>query len=219
MGEGCQSCEGKSRVSESEGIPRTLGAMHVRAHGRDVELYFPPLRTAGSALMLALFGAACGFIGCAAISGLLNSGDSAATSALALAFAGVFALPLAGLGVLFIAIAAWAVVNSLTVQVSPAGVRTERRCLGFSVARRAMPRDDISALDVQFAAKYVGVFGPARYYRMIARSRSQSLLVADTLKGSATAENVRKLIIEHLGIPGLAEAGNEIPGTAVGSEA
>ena len=219
MGEGCQSGESKSRVSELEGIPRWLGAMQVKVHGRSVELYFPPLRAAGSALMLALFGAACGFIGGAAISGLVNSGDSAATSSLALAFAGVFALPLAGLGVLFIAIAAWGVANSLTVQVSPAGVRTERRCLGFSVARRAMPRDDISALDVHLAAKYVGVFGTARYYRMIARNRNQTLLVADTLKGPDTAENVRKLMIEHLGFPELAAAGNEIPGTAVGIEA
>jgi hypothetical protein len=219
MGEGRQSREGESGVNGSAGIPRRFGAMHVTVHGRDVELYFPPLRTAGSALMLALFGAACGFISGAAISGLLNSGDSAATSALALAFAGVFALPLAGLGVLFMAIAAWAVTNSLTVQVSAAGVHTQRRCFGFSVARRAMPRDDISALDVQLAAKYVGVFGTARYYRMIARSGNHTLLVADTLKGPDMAEYVRKLIIEHLGIPELAAAGNEIPGTAVGSEA
>lgn len=192
--------------------------MHVTVHGRDAELYFPPLRTAGSALMLALFGAACGVIGGAAISGLLHSGDSSATNLLALAFAGVFALPLAGLGVLFVAIAAWTAINSLTVEVSPAGLRTERRCLGFSIARRAMPRDDISALDVQLAAKYIGVFGTARYYRLIARSRNSTLLMADSLKGPDMAENVRRLIIEHLGIPELAAASNEVP-VAVGSGA
>ena len=200
------------------GTPHRLGPIHVIAHGHDVELYFPPLRTAGSTLMLALFGAACGVIGGAAISGLLHSGDSSATSLLALAFAGVFALPLAGLGALFIAIAAWTAVNSLTVEVSPAGLRTERRCLGFSIARRAMPRDDISALDVQLAAKYIGVFGTARYYRLIARSRNSTLLLADSLKGPDMAENVRRLIIEHLGIPELAAAGNEVP-VAVGSGA
>ena len=168
--------------------------------------------------MLALFGAACGVIGGAAISGLLHSGDSSATNLLALAFAGVFALPLAGLGALFIAIAAWTAVNSLTVEVSPAGLRTERRCLGFSIARRAMARDDISALDVQLAAKYIGVFGTARYYRLIARSRNSTLLTGDSLKGPDTAENVRRLIIEHLGIPELAASSNEVP-VAVGSGA
>ena len=200
------------------GTPRRIGVIRVTVHGCDLELYFPPLRTAGSALMLAFFGAACGVIGGAAISGLLHSGDSTATNLLALAFAGVFALPLAGLGVLFIAIAAWSAVNSLTVEVTRAGLRTERRCLGFSVARRAMHRDDISALDVQLASKYVGVFGSSRYYRLIARSRNNTLLMADSLKGPAMAENVRRLIIEHLGSPELAAAGIEVP-VAVGNEA
>ena len=217
MGEGRQSREGESGVNGLPGTPRRLGAIRVTEHGCNLELYSPPLRTAGSALMLAFFGAACAVIGGAAISGLLHSGDSTATNLLALAFAGVFALPLAGLGILFIAIAAWTAVNSLTVQVSPAGLRTDRRCLGFYVARRGMRRDDISAFDVQPAAKYVGVFG-TRYYRLIARSRNSTLLMADSLKGPDIAENVRRLIIDHLGRPELAAAGNEVPVT-VGSEA
>ena len=101
-------------MSESPASPRTLGAILITPRTPGVELHFPPLRAAGSALMLGLFGVACGVIGAAAISGLARSGDSATASLLAIAFAGVFALPLIGLALLFISIAVWTALNSLT---------------------------------------------------------------------------------------------------------
>jgi hypothetical protein len=190
-----------------------LGAILVTTRAQGVELYFPPLRAAGSALMLALFGIACGVIGAAAVSGLARSGDSATASMLALAFAGVFALPLTGLGLAFIAIAVWTALNSLTVEVNNTGLRTVRRWLGFEVARRALPRHEIAAIEIRLTAKYIGVFGALRYYRLIAlgrgaQARHCTLVIADSLQGHAMAEDVKNIIIANLEMPELAQACN-----------
>jgi hypothetical protein len=191
--------------------PLRLGAIRVTTRAPGVDLYFPPLRAAGSALMLALFGVACGVIGAAAVAGLVRSGSSEAATMLALAFAGVFALPLTGLGLVFIAIALWTALNSLTVEVDIAGLRTARRWLGFEVARRTLPRHEIAAIEIRPTAKYIGAFGALPYYRLVARGRdsqaqTRSLLIADSLKGQAMAENVKNIIITNLGMPELAQA-------------
>ena len=81
--------------------------------------------------MLALFGVACSIIGLAAIAGLVRSGDTAAASMLALAFAGVFALPLLLLGQLFIVIAVWTAANSLRVEVTSGGLKVVRNLFGY----------------------------------------------------------------------------------------
>ena len=188
-----------------------FGGARVTQRESGIELYFPPLRAAGSAFMLALFGAACCVIGGAAIWGLLHSGATYSASLLALAFAGVFAVPLIGLGLWFIAAAVWTAANSITIDVSSAGLQAERRCLGHAFARRALTRDDITALDVKLAAKYLGVFGAVRYYRLIARGRDRTVLIADNLKGAEAAEHMRNYIIEQLQMPGLAGSSNEVP--------
>ncbi|MEO8442307.1 MAG: hypothetical protein ABI547_07455 [Betaproteobacteria bacterium] len=205
MGESGQGGESETRIDTSTSI----GAIHVTPLASGIELYFPPLRAAGSALMLALFGLACSVIGLAAIAGLVRSGDTAAASMLALAFAGVFALPLLLLGQFFIVIAVWTAANSVRVEVSTNGLRVVRNLFGYTVARRVMAADDIAAIDSRLAARYVGAFGPARYYRLFARARNfpHPLLVADSLQGPAMAEEVRQLVVEHLARPALAAAG------------
>ena len=207
MGESGESREGQGRIMS---LSRTVGAIQVTPRGSGIELYFPPLRAAGSALMLALFGIACTVIGLAAITGLAHSGESAPASMLALAFAGVFALPLVALGQLFIVIALWAAANSLQVEVSSAGLFTVRRWFGYRLARRALRREDIAAIDSRLAARYVGAFGNTRYYRLIARARQPDLpplLIADSLQGPDMTDEIRRLFIEHLAMPGLAAAG------------
>ena len=119
MEQGSESRESEDRINE----PRTVGAIHIVPYTAGIGLHFLPLRAAGSALMLALFGGACSVIGLAAVSGLVRSGETATASMLALAFAGVFALPLLALGQLFIVIAIWTAANSLHVEVSSAGLR------------------------------------------------------------------------------------------------
>jgi hypothetical protein len=206
MGESGKSREGQGRIKPS----RTIGVILVTPREAGVELYFPPLRAAADALMLALFGIACSVIGLAAVSGLVGSGESAAASMLALAFAGVFALPLFALGQLFIAIALWGAANSLQVEVGAAGLTTVRRWFGYTVARHVLAREDIAAIDSRLAAKYVGAFGNARYYCVVARTRGapqRRVLLADSLRGPAMTDEIRRLIIEQLAMPGLATAG------------
>lgn len=211
MGEGRASGQGAARLTASPGTTVTLGAILITTRAPGVELHFPALRAAGSALMLGFFGVACGVIGAAAVSGLARSGGSETASMLAFAFAGVFALPLTGLGLLFIAIAVWTALNSLTVEVNNTGLRTVRRWLGFEVARRALLRQEIAAIEIRLTAKYIGVFGALRYYRLIARGRDalvsdRTLIVADSLKGYAMAEDVKNIIIAQLEMPELAQA-------------
>jgi hypothetical protein len=210
MGESGEGRESQGRIETP--AAHTIGAIHVTPRESGVGLFFPPMRAAGSALMLALFGMACTVIGLAALAGLAGSGESASASLLALAFAGVFALPLLALGQLFILIALWAAANSLQVEVDSNGLATVRRWFGCRVARRVMLRDDIAAIDSRLAARYVGAFGNSRYYRLIARGRQPHqppVLIADSLKGSAMTEEFRLLFIEHLALPGLATTGQQ----------
>lgn len=210
MGEARESSESQGPLNGLPEVPHRIGAACITARGPGVELHFPPLRATGSALMLALFGAACSVIGIAAIAGLLRSSGSVAATLLALSFAGVFALPLVGLGLWFLAIAIWTAANSLIIEIGAAGLQMERRCFGFLFARHTMPSADITAIDAQPAAKYIGVFGAVRYYRLFARGRNRALLVADSLKGQAMAGQMRNLIIERLQMPGLAATSNKI---------
>lgn len=205
MGESRESGESESRISTL----RAAG-VHVAPHADGIELYFPPLRAAAAAAMLALFGLACSLIGLASMGGLAGSGSEAA-SLLALAFAGIFALPLFLLGQLFIAIALWSAFNSLRVDVSAQGIRTERRWLGYPLVRRALAGEEIGTIESRFAAKYLGILGRGRPYRLLANGPGQSppLLIADHLRGPAVTETLRQLVIEALHRPALATAGEQ----------
>ncbi len=205
MGESGESRQSESRID----TVRTIGAIRITPLASGIELYFPPLRAAGSALMLALFGLACSMIGLAAVAGLARSSESAAASFLALAFAGVFALPLLALGQVYIAIAVWTAANSLRIEVSGAGLRMTRNLFGYVVVRREISSADIAAIESRLAAKYVGAFGNARYYRLFARARNfpRPLLIADSLRGPAMTEEIRQFVLTHLALPALATAG------------
>jgi hypothetical protein len=161
--------------------------------------------------MLALFGIACSVIGIAAIAGLVRSGETAEASMLALAFAGVFALPLFALGQLFIAVALWTAANSLSVEVNQEGLRIVRNWFGYPIVRRVVASGNLIAVESRLDAKYIGAFGPARYYRLFARATTSDrlLVIADTLKGPHMTEEIRQLIIEHLRLPALAAAGTQ----------
>jgi hypothetical protein len=205
VGEGGESREGESRID----TPKSIGAIRITPRAAGIELYFPPLRAAGSALMLASFGLACSMIGLAAVAGLVRSGDTATASLLALAFAGVFALPLLALGQIFIVIAVWTAANSLRVEVGSAGLGMVRSLFGYPVVRRGIAGENITAIDSRLAAKYVGAFGDTRYYRLFARVRNfpRPLLIADSLRGPAMTEEIRQLVIAQLARPALATAG------------
>jgi hypothetical protein len=205
MGESRESREGESRI----GTPRHIGPVRITPLPSGIALYFPPLRAAASALMLAFFGVACSIIALAAMAGLVRSGDTEAASMLAFAFAGVFALPLFALGQVFIAVALWTAANSLQVEITDAGLTTVRRWFGYVVARRSAGSADVNAVESRLDAKYMGAFGALRYYRLFARSRllPGGVLIADSLRGAELTEEIRQLVIEHLRLPALAAAG------------
>ncbi len=133
MGARGEGSENSGRVNAS----RSIGGVQITESGGTTQLCFPPRRAAGSALMLTIFGAACSIIVVMSVAGLERSGDSPASSNVALAFAGVFSLPLFAIGQLFIVIGFWTAVNSLAVEASAAGLRSTRRCFGIAVARRS----------------------------------------------------------------------------------
>lgn len=207
MGEGGEGREPENRVSAA---PQP-GAFRLLPLEAGIALYFPPLRAAGAALMLGLFGVACSMIALASIGGLARSGETETASMLALAFAGVFALPLFLLGQLFLATALWTAGNSLYVEIGANGIRTERKWLGYPIARRAIAARDIGAVESRLGAKYLGVFSGARYYRIVAAPRgpARALLIADSLHGRAETEQARRLVLEHLRVPALDAAGKQ----------
>jgi|GEM_PF-1258451 hypothetical protein len=208
MGARGEGSENSGRVNAS----RSIGGVQITESGGTTQLCFPPRRAAGSALMLTIFGAACSIIGVMSVAGLERSGDSPASSNVALAFAGVFSLPLFAIGQLFIVIGFWTAVNSLAVEASAAGLRSTRRCFGIAVARRSMAHTDIAAIESRMAARYIGAFGRSRYYRLIASGRDpthRSMLIADTLKGIEMTSEVRRIIVDRLAITGLDAAGRQ----------
>lgn len=114
-----------------------IGSTQIQQDAAALVLYCPALRSAAPALMLALFGVACSFIALASLSGLVGHGGDGASNLLALAFAGVFVLPLISIGTVFIAIALWTALNALTVAATRREVRADRRWCGLPLARKS----------------------------------------------------------------------------------
>lgn len=199
-------------------IPRYPN-VHISRTTDGIELYHPPLRTPALALLLALFGLACLVPALLAIAGIAPRGEPDAMALLVLALMGVFVLPLLVFGAVFMVGAVTMLANSLTVEITAAGIRTVRRVLGFVVAERALPSGDIADIELQLAARYQGMTGRAPYYRLVARSKSgpglplrdayrqgklrayrnRLLIVAESLQGEATAQEIRALILRHAG--------------------
>ena len=186
---------------------RRIGTTVVHSDAAALIVHCPALRTAAPALMLALFGAACSIIALASFAGLVGAGGDAASSLLALAFAGVFVLPLLGIGGLFIVVALWSALNALTVATASGEIRIERRWCGMPLSRKSTAVDAITAIDSVREARFVGIFGGARYFRLLARVPGGPLLLADHLQGADETEQVRQLFIAAMQRPALATDG------------
>jgi hypothetical protein len=186
---------------------RRIGSTLIHSDGAALIVHCPALRSLGPALMLALFGSACVVIAFASFAGLAGSGGGAASLLLAFAFAGVFVLPLMGIGVVFIAIALWHAFNALTVATAAGELRMERRWCGILIMRKTVAVTSISALDCVRAARFTGIFGGGRHYRLLARVPGGVLPLADHLHGTAESAEARQLFVETLGRDKLADAG------------
>ncbi len=188
-------------------LERHIGSTVVHQDDAALIVYCPALRTAAPALMLALFGTACSIIAIASFVGLIGTGSDAASSMLAFAFAGVFVLPLLGIGGVFIVIALWSALNSLTVATTAGELRADRRWCGIPLAKKIVPVTSISAIDSVREARFVGIFGSARYFRLLARTPAGALLLADHLKAAEETEQLRRLFIVAMARPELADRG------------
>jgi hypothetical protein len=186
---------------------RRIGSTQIHQDAASLIVYCPALRSAAPALMLALFGTACSFIALASLTGLVGHGGDGSSNLLALAFAGVFVLPLISIGTVFIAIALWTALNALTVAATQTELRADRRWCGIPLAQKIVAVETIHALDVLRDARFLGFFGGVRYYRLLARTTNSSLLLADHLRGADEVDAVKQLFVSALGRPALSENG------------
>jgi hypothetical protein len=185
-----------------------IGSAIVHRDGAALIVHCPALRNGGASLMLAAFGAACSVIAMASFLGLAGASGTAGSGLLALAFAGVFVLPLLGIGGLFIAIALWNACNALTAATAGGELRVERRWCGMLLSRKSVPVAAIEQIDCAREARFKGLAGGARYYRLIAQTNAGALVLADHLRGDRDeTEKARQLFIEAMGRSELAASG------------
>jgi hypothetical protein len=181
-----------------------------------IELYFPPLRTPGAALALALFGVACfipGFFAAIAVTPLAESGPA---GVLAIWLMSIFILPFIAFGVLFLALAVYQVANSLAVRVTEAEIRSLRRVFGIALRERRIANADIAALDAVTILRHRRPREEASYYSLVVRAsglggltmrearragrlaqfRDRNITVAESLPGEELMEAVKAEIVK-----------------------
>ena len=185
-----------------------IGSAIVHRDGTALIVHCPALRNAGASLMLAAFGAACSVIALASFIGLVGAGSTNAQSLLALAFAGVFVLPLLGIGAMFIAIALWNACNALTAATAGGELRVERRWCGLLLSRKTVPASAIEQIDCVREARFKKLAGGARFYRLIAQTAIGPLVLADHLRGDREeTEKTIGLFVDAIGRRELATNG------------
>ena len=181
-----------------------------------MELYFPPLRNPGAALMLGLFGVSCfipGFFASIAVAPLAEYGPG---GMIAIWLMSIFILPFIGFGLLFVALAVYQISNSLTVNVTATEIRSQRRIFGIACRERRIANADIAALDAVAALRYRKPREEVSYYNLVAGTKSgagltmkeafragrlaayrhRKITVAESLGGEALMEEVRAAIID-----------------------
>jgi hypothetical protein len=185
-----------------------------RSH-QGLELHFPPLRNPGAALMLALFGISClipGLFAGIAVAPLSEYGPG---GMIAIWLMSIFILPFIAFGLLFVALALYQVANSLTVNVSVAEIRSQRRIFGVALRERRVLTADIAALDPLTALRYRWPREEISYYNLVAKTKSgagltlmeahrtgrlallrnRKITVAESLRGEALMEQIKAEII------------------------
>lgn len=188
-----------------------------------MELYFPPLRDPVAAAMLALFGISCfipGFFAAVAVAPLAESGPA---GMLSIVLMSIFILPFIAFGVLFVALAVYQVANSLTVRVTEAEIRSQRRVFGMMLRDQRVASANIAAIDAVAAVRYWWPREEIGYYNLVAKTKSGARLtmkearrtgrlaqyrnrkvtVAEGLRGEALMEQMKAEIVhagrlEHL---------------------
>jgi hypothetical protein len=167
-----------------------------------VELWFPPFRATGTAVLLALFGLIATAIGGIGVAAVVPGAATHAGGLMSAMLIAGFILPFVAFGVVFVAIAAYAACNALLVRIDASGVRTWRMLFGIAVAKHAIAANEISAVEPQIVSRDQTPFGAEPVYRLIAltANRTRRIIVAESLKGENEMERVKELIVRRVGV-------------------
>jgi hypothetical protein len=199
------------------------GTVRLTRSLQGIELYFPPLRDPAAALMLALFGISCfipGLFAAVAVAPLAESGPAGMLSIMLMS---IFILPFIAFGLLFVMLAVYQVANSLTVRVTEAEIRSQRRVFGMALRERRVTHADIAALNAVAVLRHRKPRENVSYYSLVVRTgsgagltmpeahrtgrlaqfRNRKVTVAESLRGEALMEQVKTEIVkagrlEHL---------------------
>jgi hypothetical protein len=168
-----------------------------------IALTFPVLRARGVALGLGAFAVLCGVMPALGLAALLPLESANATALLSLALIGGFAAPFILASIVFALLAIYLLANSLRVEISTAGVRTERRVFGWVTQNREIARADVADVEPRIGARYQNVFSSTPRYALVARhsaERRNDVVIAEDLAGQTLMIEVRTLICTALGI-------------------
>ena len=176
-----------------------------RTHGTPdgITLEFPVLRAPGVALSLGAFSLLCGLMPVVGLSALLPLETANASAMLSLALIGGFAAPFILASVVFVLLAIYLLSNSLRVDVSTEGIRTERRVFGRLARVREIAQADVVDIEPRIGARYQNVFSATPRYSLVARHRGEragDMVVAENLAGHALMTDLHTLISTALGI-------------------
>jgi hypothetical protein len=161
------------------------------------------LRNVGAAAGFGAFGAVSIALPAAAAAGVALAEAPGVQSWMAMILVAGFALPLLAFGLVFIALAAYLVGNSLTVRAGPDRIVTTRRLFGLVVSGRVLACAEIAALEPQRPRQIQSQFSPETRYRLVARNRDPSrasLVVAESLPGRGAMEQLAEAIARASGV-------------------
>ena len=180
-----------------------------------IELYFPPFRTPGAALALALFGMACFIPGFFAVIAMAPLAESGAAGMIALWLMSIFILPFIAFGALFPAVALYLIANSLTVRITESEIRSLRRIFGVPLRERRVAPADVAALDAVAMLRYRWPRDDTPLYSLVVRTgsgaglpmqeacragrlaqfRDRNVTVAESLRGEELVEQIKAEIV------------------------
>lgn len=163
-----------------------------------IDLYFPPWRTPGVALALGAFGVIATALPAIAIAALLPAALAGAGGLLGAVLLASFVVPFALFGAACVLVAAYTVCNALLVRVDEHGIATWRMLFGVTIRRGGIERNELATIESRIPARHQSLFGAEPIYQLVAlnRSRTQRLVVAESLRGEAVMNEVKARIEE-----------------------
>jgi hypothetical protein len=191
-----------------------------------LELYFPPLRDPVASLTLALFGLSCLIPGLFAAMIVVPLTESGPAGLLSVVLMSVFILPFVVFGLVFIGLAVFQLVNSLTVRITESQICIERRVLGMMLRGRRVASASIVAIEPVAAARYWWSQSEKPRFSLVATTREcglrlapdtrgvnepaphrdRKITIAENLRGETLMDEVRSAIVKSARLERLAQA-------------